>query len=111
VMALTISKIADVEVVPAVNGIEAVDMVKNRPDIGLVLMDIRMPLMDGLEATKLIKAMRPDLPVIAITAYGNSGDERRVRASGCDDYLAKPVKRAQLERMLGKYIFEGNVKK
>lgn len=104
VLSMAIRKMADVSVLKAVNGVEAVDLVRSNPEIGLVLMDIRMPVMDGFEATRLIKAMRPDLPVVAITAYGMSGDERRVRAAGCDDYLAKPVTRPMLQNILSKYI-------
>lgn len=75
----------------AENGEKAVEMVRTSNDIDLVLMDIKMPLIDGYEATKLIKALRPELPVIAITAYGLSGDEQRALDAGCDDYIAKPV--------------------
>lgn len=104
VLSIAIRKMADVTVLKATNGVEAVDLVRSNPDVGLVLMDIRMPVMDGFEATKLIKAMRPELPVVAITAYGMSGDERRVRAAGCDDYLAKPVTRPMLQTVLSKYL-------
>lgn len=75
----------------AENGEKAVEMVRTSNDIDLVLMDIKMPLIDGYEATKLIKALRPELPIIAITAYGLSGDEQRALDAGCDDYIAKPV--------------------
>lgn len=104
VLSIALRKMADVQVLKAVNGIEAVELVRSHPEVGLVLMDIRMPLMDGFEATKLIKAMRPDLPVVAITAFGMSGDERRVRAAGCDDYIAKPVVRNMLQNVLSKYL-------
>lgn len=75
----------------AENGEKAVEMVRTSNDIDLVLMDIKMPLIDGYEATKLLKALRPELPIIAITAYGLSGDEQRALDAGCDDYIAKPV--------------------
>ena len=84
----------------AKNGFEAVELCKKHPEINLVLMDIKMPVMDGLEATRQIKAFRQDLPIIAITAYAQTGDEFRIRQAGCDDYLAKPVKRAVLEKRL-----------
>lgn len=75
----------------ATNGEQAVEQVRLKKDLNLVLMDIKMPVMDGYEATRLIKALRPDIPVIAITAYGLSGDEQRAFEAGCDDYIAKPV--------------------
>jgi CheY-like chemotaxis protein len=56
-------------------------------------MDIKMPVMDGLEATREIKSFRKILPVIAITAFAMSGDEKRANEAGCDDYIAKPFER------------------
>ncbi len=62
-----------------------------QPD--LVLMDIQLPGMDGLEATALLKsgATTRDIPVIALTALAMKGDEERIRAAGCDGYIAKPL--------------------
>lgn len=80
----------------AVNGKEAVDLFIANPDINLVLMDIKMPVMNGLDATRLIKAHRSNVPVIAVTAYAMSGDEARVLDSGCDSYLSKPLDRKAL---------------
>ena len=88
----------------AKNGREAVDFCKNHPEIDIILMDIKMPEMDGLEATKLIREFRPDLPIIAQTAYALSSDRERVLAAGCNDYIAKPIKRDDLLNLLKKYI-------
>jgi two-component system cell cycle response regulator DivK len=62
-----------------------------QPD--LVLMDIQLPGMDGLEATALLKADEAtrDIPVVALTALAMKGDEARIRAAGCDGYIAKPL--------------------
>jgi CheY-like chemotaxis protein len=87
----------------AKNGLEAVEMAKN-PDISLVLMDIRMPEMDGLVATKLIKEMRPQLPVIAQTAYASREDRENGKASGFDYYLSKPIVRELFMEVIGKYL-------
>ena len=87
----------------AENGKKAVDFCREDPDISIVLMDLKMPVMDGLEATRKIKSLRGSLPVIAITAYAFSGDERRVLAAGCDEYLTKPVKKELLLRKLESY--------
>jgi PAS domain S-box-containing protein len=91
VLEVVIKKTTGAKVIRASNGLEAVDFCRENPAISLVLMDIKMPVMDGLEATKEIKAFRPDLPIIAITAYAMSGDEQKALNAGCDDYLAKPV--------------------
>ncbi|MBS4057174.1 MAG: response regulator [Bacteroidales bacterium] len=79
-------------VIRAINGEQAVYHCRDRQDIQLVFMDIKMPVMDGLQATREIKFMREDLPVIALTAFGMSGDEKRASDAGCDDYIAKPFK-------------------
>ena len=89
----------------AENGQEAIDLCRDNPDIDLVLMDIKMPVVDGLEATREIRKFRPALPVIAITAYAQTGDQERCLAAGCSDYIAKPVKRADLSARLATFGF------
>ena len=84
------------KVLHAENGSEAVEIVKTNSHIGMVLMDIRLPGIDGYQATKLIKEARPGLPVIALTALALSGDRERALEAGCDDYLKKPVLREEL---------------
>ena len=72
------------------NGQEAVEMVdKNQYDI--VLMDIKMPIMDGLEATKAIKEKHPNLPIVALTANAFDSDRQLAMEVGCNDFLSKPV--------------------
>ena len=88
----------------AVNGLEAVEQCKIHPEISLVLMDIKMPRMDGLEATRIIKSFNSDLPVIAITAFAMSKERDYILKSGCDDYLPKPIKRDDLIANIQKYI-------
>jgi CheY-like chemotaxis protein len=83
-------------VLHASNGREAIDMFKENPGIGLILMDIKMPEIDGLEATRQIKLINSEIPIIAITAYAMSGDKERVLAAGCDDYLSKPINKKNL---------------
>lgn len=100
----TILSMNKVKVYHAKNGQEAVDLCRNHPGISLVLMDIKMPVMGGLEATKLIKAMRPELSVVALTAYALPGDREKILAAGCDDYLSKPVSVNFLIERLKKYI-------
>ncbi|PKQ68154.1 hypothetical protein BZG01_05250 [Labilibaculum manganireducens] len=84
------------EVVRAENGEEAVEICRQNPNICLVLMDIRMPVMDGLIATKKIKGFSPSLPIIAQTAYAMDGDENKAIEEGCDDYISKPIRKELL---------------
>lgn len=93
----------DVELHFASNGQEALSLAEMHPEINLVFMDIKMPVMDGLEATKRIKALRPKLPVVAVTAYAASEDRHACFAAGCDDYIAKPFTPDELDKMIKKY--------
>ena len=90
----TLLKRRGYDVIWASNGNEAVSLCHDHPEISLVLMDIRMPEMDGLSATRLIKSAMPELPVIAVTAFAMSGDEQKAIEAGCDDYIPKPINEA-----------------
>jgi PAS domain S-box-containing protein len=91
----------------AADGREAVEAARKHPEIHLALMDIKMPVMDGLEATLQIKAFRPGLPVIAQTAYAILGDREKALEAGCDDYLSKPITRKDLIRVVYQHIRSG----
>lgn len=80
------------KVLRAVSGTEAVELCSTNPTIDLVLMDIQLPGLNGLEATNRIKAIRPELPIIAQTAFAMSEEKEACFAAGCDAYLAKPIK-------------------
>jgi PAS domain S-box-containing protein len=88
----------------AQNGVEAVEMVKNDPEISLVLMDIKMPEMSGEEATLKIRESDPNIPIIAQTAFAMPGDRERYIDIGCNDYIPKPIDQKELIRMLHKYL-------
>ncbi|GAA4276190.1 ATP-binding protein [Aquimarina mytili] len=88
----------------AENGKKAVDICENNENIDLVLMDIKMPIMDGYVATRKIKKLRPSLPVIAQTAYSTQEDIKRALNAGCDDFVSKPVDHKILKPMLKKYF-------
>jgi PAS domain S-box-containing protein len=88
----------------AFNGLQAVEMCKTNMEIQLVLMDIKMPLMNGYDATCLIKQNRPDLPIVVQTAYAMTEERNMAFAAGCDDYIAKPIKKTELVEMVMKYI-------
>jgi PAS domain S-box-containing protein len=83
----------NLKIIRAENGIEAVDLCKSNPQIDLVLMDIKMPKMDGYEATKQIKEFRPNLPIMAQTAYYTDIDKNKAFASGCVDFISKPIQK------------------
>lgn len=88
----------------AKNGEEAVKLCKENPAIDLVLMDINMPVMDGYQATKSIKAFKPDLPIIAQTAFAILGDREKSLEAGCDDYITKPIKKEELLEKMEKFL-------
>jgi PAS domain S-box-containing protein len=88
----------------AKNGREAVDICETDPSVDLVLMDVKMPILNGYEATRLIKKKRPDLPVIAQTAYAMITDKLEADKAGCDGYLSKPIRINQLTEILEKYF-------
>jgi CheY-like chemotaxis protein len=93
------------EVVIAVDGSEGVALAQSgQPD--LILMDMSLPIIDGWEATRRIKA-EPDLraiPIIALTAHAMSGDEPKARDAGCDDFDTKPVDFARLMAKIEAYL-------
>jgi CheY-like chemotaxis protein len=88
----------------AKNGNEAVKSVKENPNIDLVLMDLKMPEMNGWEATKIIKTIRPDLPVIAQTAHALIIETSQLTTKGFDDYVTKPIKKDELFEKISRYI-------
>lgn len=83
-------------IIHAKNGAEAVEICKKNDDINLVLMDLKMPVMDGFEAVKLIKEIRPKLPIVAQTAFSSIEDKEKVFAAGFNDFLSKPIKKEVL---------------
>ncbi len=89
-------------ILEAENGKQAVELVKSHPEINLVLMDLKMPEMDGYEATRLIKELRPELQVIAQTAYAFSDDREKAIKAGCNGYLTKPIRKSELLELLKK---------
>ena len=89
----------------AKNGQEAVEKVEGN-DYDIVLMDIKMPVMDGLEATKKIKEKHPALPVIALTANAFDSDRQLAFEAGCDDFLSKPVSSDQCLKTIRKFVGE-----
>ena len=92
------------EVIHAITGIEAIDACRNNPDIDLVLMDIRMPFMDGNEATRQIRQFNKGVIIIAQTAYGYSSDSEKAIEAGCNDYISKPINKSLFYELIKKHI-------
>ncbi len=92
------------EILIARDGLEAVEICRSNPDLDMILMDILMPEMDGYEATRKIREFNKKVLIIAQTAYGLSGDREKALEAGCNDYLAKPINKNDLEMMIQKHI-------
>lgn len=92
-------------------GVEVVETCKKASDVDLILMDMRMPKLNGYEATRNIRKFNKDVVIIAQTAYGLSGDREKAIDSGCNDYLAKPIGKNALVSLLHKYFGNGRSKK
>jgi len=94
------------EVLTASNGQEAVDILKENPNTDMVLMDIMMPVMDGYEATSVIRKDErfKDLPIIALTAKAMAEDRLKAIDAGCDDYITKPLKKEMLYAMINGWL-------
>ncbi|HSQ45604.1 MAG TPA: PAS domain S-box protein [Lutibacter sp.] len=91
------------KIIEANNGKKALELAQSNPDIQLVLMDIKMPVMDGNEAMKEIKKLRPSLPVIALSAFAMESDKVRAMGLGFDAYLTKPLDRKLLFQLIEKF--------
>jgi PAS domain S-box-containing protein len=92
------------QVLKARNGIDAVEICRNNPDINLVLMDIRMPGINGYEATRQIRKFNRDVIIIAQTAFGLSCDREQSIDAGCNDHITKPINKDELQTLMHKYF-------
>jgi len=92
------------QVLHSETGVEAIETCKNNPDLDLVLMDIKMPDMNGYEATRQIRQFNNDVVIIAQTAFGLSGDREKAITAGCNDYITKPINKDQLLSLIQKYF-------
>jgi signal transduction histidine kinase len=92
------------EIINVSNGVDAVAACLNNKDIDLVLMDIKMPIMEGYEASREIRQFNKDVIIIAQTAYGLSGDKDKSLNAGFTDYITKPINKSELESLMKKYF-------
>ncbi len=88
----------------ASNGAEAVEACQINSDLDLILMDMKMPVMDGFEATRKIREFNKSVIIIAQTAYGLAGDREKALEAGCNDYISKPIDQIKLKELINKYF-------
>ncbi len=91
------------EILHAKTGVDAVETCRNNTDLDLVLMDMRMPIMDGYEATRQIRQFNKDLIIIAQTANAFEGEREKAIKAGCNDYITKPIYKTILHELINKY--------
>ena len=94
----------NMEIHNVTDGNEAIRHVIKNPDTSLVLMDLKLPFLDGYEATRMIKKVNPKIPIIAQTAYAMAGDREKALAAGCDDYITKPLSSSTLLPMIKAHL-------
>jgi CheY-like chemotaxis protein/anti-sigma regulatory factor (Ser/Thr protein kinase) len=95
----------DLEIAWARDGKEALDYYRSSDDVDMVLMDLRMPVMDGFQATEQIRSFNKDIPVVAVSAHSIREEQAKAESSGFTDYLTKPVSQEVLLQTIHKYIF------
>jgi two-component system cell cycle response regulator DivK len=88
----------------AIEGDTAINLCRDHPEMNIVLMDIRLPGMNGLDATREITGFRKNLPIIAQTAYATDDDQAAALQAGCWDFIAKPIRANEMLEMIKKYI-------
>ncbi len=93
-----------ITLITAENGQQALELFRANPDIKLVLMDLKMPVMDGYEATRQIKLLKPEVPVIALTAYALTKDKPKAFEAGCDAIVTKPVNKTELFKTIQSFL-------
>ena len=90
------------------NGIEAIQICKEKPDIDIILMDMKMPIMDGFETTREIKKINSNIPVIAQTAYAQPKEKTKCLEAGCEAYISKPIITRQLFKIIARLLEKRN---
>jgi CheY-like chemotaxis protein len=97
-----------IEFLHTTNGIDTIKAVQENQEIDLILMDLKLPGISGLEAAQQIRLFNTSIPIIAQTAYAFSGDKDLAINSGCNDYISKPIRRKELLAMVNKYLGKGD---
>lgn len=94
----------DIKVIHARTGKEAIDLCRQQYDFKLIIMDLHMPIMDGISATKLIKEFKPEIPVIALTAHYTEHNNKELHTFGFEKILAKPISFSELNQIIDMYL-------
>jgi CheY-like chemotaxis protein len=102
-ISMVVKKISQ-EVLSTKSGLGAVEIFRNNPDIDLILMDIQLHEMNGYEATRQIRQFNKEVIIIAQTAYALAGEREKAIASGCTDYISKPINKDDLVALIEKYF-------
>lgn len=92
-----------VQLLHATNGLQAIEMFRRNPSIALILMDLKMPVMDGFQATRQIRELNAQVPIIVQTAHAFSSEREKARLAGCTDYITKPIDAQLLNRIIKAY--------
>ena len=92
-----------IELLHTESGLQTIELCRNNPDIDIILMDIRMPDLSGYEATRRIRGFNKEVAIIAQTAYSLKGDREKAIEAGCDDYISKPIDKAELLSLVYRY--------
>lgn len=93
----------EITLLRAVDGKQVIEMAKANPDLSLILMDIKMPVINGIEATRTIRKFNSNVPIIAQSAYTFSGEQEQALEAGCNDYMTKPINKRKLFQLIQKY--------
>ena len=93
----------NIEIFYAKNGKEAVEFCE-KEDFIVVFMDVKMPVMDGIEATKKILKFKSYLPIVALTAFVSDDEEKKLKEAGCVEYVSKPFERKEIYRIINSYL-------
>ncbi len=103
-LSILLKHYSNFEIIRGYNGREAIDIIKKQPDISLILMDVKMPVMSGYEASKKIREFNKEIVIIAQTAFALEGDREKVLEAGCNDYISKPINKAELISKLNQWL-------
>jgi CheY-like chemotaxis protein len=99
-----ILKRTNITIIKAYNGEQAIEYVKEKPEIDLILMDIKMPVLNGYKALETIKILKPNIKIIAQTAFALIDDREMILSRGFDEYIAKPVEKNKLLLLISQYL-------
>ena len=93
----------EITLLRAVDGQQVIELARANPDLSLILMDIKMPIINGIDATRKIRAFNPTVPIIAQSAYTFTGEQEQALQAGCNDYMTKPINKSRLLTLIRKY--------